>query len=120
MDASSNEYQDSLKSFITQQMKDINSLKVKNFRKKYKDWANMIRKSNKIEQNQQNPYNSIQIQNQQVETVNPNFLLHIIDNLSQQVANLTNTVIKLYKNKKEQNQEEVALILEEIKTTVEE
>ena len=44
----------------------------------------------------------------------------MIDSLSQQVVNLTEIVMKLCENKNEQNQEEVAIILEAIKNTAEE
>ena len=45
--------------FVTQQMKETNALKVNKFGRKYKDWVEVVRKSNNIkEQNKtkQNTY----------------------------------------------------------------
>ena len=36
------DYQNSLKEFVTQQMSAINALKVNNFSKKYKIWAEVV------------------------------------------------------------------------------
>ena len=48
IDQSSIEYQDNLKKFVSQQMKETNTLKVNKFGRKYKDWVEVVRKSNNI------------------------------------------------------------------------
>ena len=83
IDQINTDYQDSLKIFITQQMKETNTLKVKKFRRKYKDQIEVVGNLNKIEEQHNNEQNTYQqIIKQKEEGIQTTVLLQIIENLS--------------------------------------